>query len=52
MFWCDNDFQAGHADVKIGKSKFAALKPGNVNPQIRHALNQCICEYCANTVAM
>ena len=44
-----DDFKVEHPDIKIGKSKFAALKPGNVKPQTKHALNQCICEYCANT---
>ena len=44
-----DDFKVEHPDIKIGKSKFAALKPGNVKPQTKHALNQCICEYYSNT---
>ena len=44
-----DDFKVEYPDIKIGKSKFAALKPGNVKPQTKHALNQCIFEYCAIT---
>ena len=41
--------QEEQPDVKLGRSKFTTLKPGNVKPQTKHAMNQCNCEYCANT---
>lgn len=41
-------FREEHPTFKVGRSKFAALRPKNVVTQ-RHAnLYQCLCEYCAN----
>jgi hypothetical protein len=42
------DFKLENPELKIGRSKFAALRPVNVKNQTTHALNQCLCEYCAN----
>ncbi|XP_014676865.1 PREDICTED: uncharacterized protein LOC106816757 [Priapulus caudatus] len=42
------DFKAEHPDVKVGRSKFASLKPTHVKPSQDTPVNQCICEYCAN----
>ena len=42
------DFKDEHPNTKLGISKFAALKPPNVKPQTKSALNACICELCAN----
>lgn len=42
------NFKGEHPGVKMGKSKFAFLRPRNVKPQCKYALNQCLCEYCSN----
>lgn len=42
------DFQDSGTSVKIGRSKFASLRPKYVKVKSKQPMNQCLCEYCLN----
>ena len=42
------EFKEEYPSIKIGKSKFASMRPNHVKPMSKHPLNECVCEYCAN----
>ena len=41
-------YKEKNTSVKVGKSKFASLRPKNVKTFCDQQMQQCLCEYCLN----
>ena len=41
-------FKTQYPEKKVGKSKFASMRPKHVKTQKAQPMNECLCEYCSN----